>query len=212
MSRDSIDLVPAWGDDGLWAEGVAGVTQAFGQAVPLAPRSGPTHVNDPDMLVVGIPWAEFATSHTSMVLGPQRPDLTDAEQRAHFSLWAMLAAPLLAGNDVRSMSEQTRDILTNRDVIAVDQDPLLVQGRPLAADGRVIMKPLAGGAVAVALFNPDTGPVAIRTDVKAIGLSDADCFTARDLWAHTDSTTAGPLEQTVPGHGVAMLRVAPGCR
>jgi alpha-galactosidase len=212
VSRDSIDLVPAWGDDGLWAEGVAGVLQAFGQAVPLAPHSGPTHVNDPDMLVVGIPWAEFATTHTSMVLGPQRPDLTDAEQRAHFSLWAMLAAPLLAGNDVRSMSEQTRDILTNRDVIAVDQDPLLVQGRPLAADGRVIMKPLAGGAVAVALLNPDPGPVTIRTDARALGLSAADCFSDRDLWAHTDSTTTGVLEQTVPGHGVAMLRVAPGCR
>jgi alpha-galactosidase len=212
VSRDSIDLVPAWGDDGLWAEGVAGVIQAFGQAVPLASRSGPTHVNDPDMLVVGIPWATFATGHPTMVLGPQRPDLTDAEQRAHLSLWAMLAAPLLAGNDVRSMSPQTRDILINRDVIAVDQDPLLVQGGPLAADQRVIVKPLAGGAVAVALFNPDAAPVSIRTDAKAIGLSATDCFTERDLWTHTDTTTAGVLEETVPGHGVAMLRVAPGCR
>ena len=103
----------------------------------------------------------------------------------------MLAAPLLAGNDVRSMNEQTRDILTNRDVIAVDQDPLVVQGRPLAADGRVIVKPLAGGAVAVALFNPDAGPVAIRTDARALGLSAADCFSDRDLWTHTDSTTDG---------------------
>ena len=64
----------------------------------------PVHVNDPDMLVVGIPWATFVTGHPTMSLGPQRPDLTDAEQRAHFSLWAMLAAPLLAGNDVRTMT------------------------------------------------------------------------------------------------------------
>ena len=176
----------------------------------MAPRSGPTHVNDPDMLVVGIPWAAFATTHPTMVLGPQRPDLTDAEQRAHFSLWAMLAAPLLAGNDVRSMSEQTRDILTNRDVIAVDQDPLLVQGRPLPHDGRVIVKPLADGAVAVALFNPDAGPVSIRTDATAIGLSAADCFSrARSLDAHRQPPPRETLEQTVPAHGVAMLRVAP---
>ena len=90
-----------------------------------------------------------------MSLGPQRPDLTDTEQRAHFSLWAMLAAPLLAGNDVRSMDDRTRAILTNRDVIAVDQDPLVLQGLPLLDDPRIIVKPLADGSVAVALFNSD---------------------------------------------------------
>jgi alpha-galactosidase len=212
VSRDGIDLVPAWGDASLWAEGLAGVSQAFSAAGTVAPGSGRAHVNDPDMLVVGIPWAAFATGHPTMTVGPQRPDLTDAEQRAHFSLWAMLAAPLLAGNDVRSMTEQTRDILTNRDVIAIDQDPLLIQGRPLPSDPRVIVKPLADGAVAVALFNPDADPVSIRTDASAIGLSAADCYTGRDLWTHTDATTPGEVERTVAGHGVAMLRVTPGCR
>jgi alpha-galactosidase len=212
VSRDSIDLVPAWGDADLWSEGVAGVSQAFSAAGPVAPRSGPAHVNDPDMLVVGIPWAAFATNHPTMALGPPRPDLTDAEQRAHFSLWAILAAPLLAGNDVRSMTEQTRDILTNRDVIAVDQDPLLIQGLPLPKDPRVIAKPLADGAVAVALSNPDAAPVSIRTDATTIGLTTTNCYTVRDLWAHTDATTTGHVEATVPGHGVAMLRVTPRCR
>ena len=212
VSRDAIDLVPAWGDANLWAEGVAGVSQAFSAAGPVAPRSGPAHVNDPDMLVVGISWAAFATRHPTMTLGPPRRDLTDAEQRAHFSLWAMLAAPLLAGNDVRSMTEQTRDILTNREVIAVDQDPLLVQGYPLPGDARVIVKPLADGAVAVALSNPDADPVSIRTDATTIGLYAADCYAVRDLWAHTDVTTTGDVEATVPGHGVAMLRVTPHCR
>jgi alpha-galactosidase len=212
VSRDAIDLVPAWGDANLWAEGVAGVSQAFSAAGPVAPRSGPAHVNDPDMLVVGISWAAFATRHPTMTLGPPRPDLTDAEQRAHFSLWAMLAAPLLAGNDVRSMTEQTRDILTNREVIAVDQDPLLVQGYPLPGDARVIVKPLADGGVAVALSNPDADPVSIRTDATTIGLYAADCYAVRDLWAHTDATTTGDVEATVPGHGVAMLRVTPHCR
>ncbi|MDT5193141.1 MAG: alpha-galactosidase [Mycobacterium sp.] len=212
VSRDGIDLVPAWGDADLWSEGLVGVSQAFSAAGTVAPRSGPTHVNDPDMLVVGIPWTAFATGHPTMTLGPPRPDLTDAEQRAHFSLWAMLAAPLLAGNDVRSMTEQTRDILTNRDVIAVDQDRLLVQGIPLPGDPRVIVKPLADGAVAVALFNSDADPVPIRTDVTTVGLPADDCYTVRDLWAHTDATTTGDVEATVPGHGVAMLRVTPRCR
>jgi alpha-galactosidase len=211
VSRNAMDLVPAWGDSGLWAEGLAGVTQAFDAAVPMAPRSGPAHVNDPDMLVVGLPWATFAANHPTMTLGPRRPDLTDAEQRTHFSLWAMLAAPLLAGNDVRSMTDQTRDILTNRDVIAIDQDPLLVQGHPLPADPRVIVKPLADGAVAVALLNPAAGPVPIRTDATAIGLPAAGCYTARNLWAHTDATTTGDVDATVAGHGVAMLRVTPNC-
>jgi len=211
VSRDASDLVPAWGDANLWSEGLAGVSQAFTAAGPVAPRSGPEHVNDPDMLVVGIPWAAFATTHPTMELGPARPDLTDSEQRAHFSLWAMLAAPLLAGNDVRSMTDQTRDILTNREVIAVDQDRLLVQGLPLPDDPRVIVKPLADGAAAVALFNSEESPVSIRTDATTIGLTAAKCFAVRDLWAHTDTTTTGDVEATVPGHGVAMLRVSPHC-
>jgi alpha-galactosidase len=208
VSRDAMDLVPAWGDKDLWAEGLAGVSQAFTAAGPVAPHDGPKHVNDPDMLVVGIGWSEFAKGHPTMSLGSQRPDLTDTEQRAHFSLWAMLAAPLLAGNDVRSMDDGTRAILTNRDVIAIDQDPLVLQGLPLLSDPRVIVKPLAGGSVAVALFNPGAGPVAIRTDAHAIGLSGGACFTVRDLWAHTDATTTGIVEQTVPAHGVAMMRVS----
>jgi alpha-galactosidase len=212
VSRDAIDLVPAWGDSGLWSEGLAGVTQAFSAAGQVEPRSSPAHVNDPDMLVVGIQWAAFATSHPTMTLGPQRPDLTDAEQRTHFSLWAMLAAPLLAGNDVRSMTDRTRDILTNRDVIAIDQDPLLIQGHPLPGDPRVIVKPLADGAAAVALFNADADPESIRTDAAAIGLNAADCYTARDLWAHAEATTTGDVDATVPGHGVAMLRVSENCR
>ena len=208
VSRDAMDLVPAWGDEQLWAGGLAGVSQAFAAAGPAAPHDGPKHVNDPDMLVVGIRWADFVTGHPTMSLGPQRPDLTDTEQRAHFSLWAMLAAPLLAGNDVRSMTDQTRTILTNREVIAVDQDPLVLQGIPLRRDPRVIVKPLADGSMAVALFDSDAAPVSIRTDASTIGLPAAACYAVRDLWSHTDSTTPGPVEQTVPAHGVAMLRIS----
>jgi alpha-galactosidase len=239
ITRNTADLVPAWGDPDLWANGLAGVRQEFDAAVALATRSGPRHINDPDMLVVGIPWAVFVRSHPTMVaslamagsvsaeqaarqplsaqllaeVGAQRPGLTDAEQRAHLSLWAMLAAPLIAGNDVRTMAEQTRTILTNREVIAVDQDPLVVQGTPLPSDGRVIVKPLADRAVAVALFNADGHSATIDVDAQTVGLPAASCYTVRDLWAHTDSTTTGEISQeAIPVHGVAMLRVTPACR
>jgi alpha-galactosidase len=122
-------------------------------------------------------------------------------------LWAMLAAPLLAGNDVRSMNEQTRAILTNREVIAVDQDPMVLQGLPLLGDPRVIVKPMADGSMAVALFNSQPTPIVIRTDTAAIGLASGDCYRERDLWEHTDATTTGSIAETVPAHGVAMLRV-----
>jgi alpha-galactosidase len=216
VSRDGNDLVPAWGDAALWQEGLQGVSQAFTTAATVTSHDGSpggrAHVNDPDMLVVGIPWTAFVAGHPTMSLGPQRPDLTDAEQRAHFSLWAMLAAPLLAGNDVRTMTRTTRDILTNRDVIAVDQDGLGAQGHALAGIPSVIVKPLADGSVAVALFNAGGVSTEIRTDAKSIGLPSSDCYSVRDLWEHTDSTTSGDLGQTVPVHGVAMLRVRVACR
>jgi alpha-galactosidase len=212
VSRDGNDLVPAWGDAALWQDGLQGVSQAFTTAAAVTSTKGRPHVNDPDMLVVGISWAAFVTGHPTMSLGPQRPDLTDTEQRAHFSLWAMLAAPLLAGNDVRTMTDTTRDILTNREVIAVDQDPLTAQGHPLVDAPAVIVKPLVDGSVAVALFNPGASPVEVNTDATSIGLPAADCYAVRDLWGHTDSTTRGDLGQRVPVHGVAMLRVTPACR
>jgi alpha-galactosidase len=117
--------------------------------------------------------------------------MTADEQRTHVSLWAMLAAPLLAGNDIRSTSAQTRDILTNRDIIAVDQDGLAAQGHPLTGDRRVMVKPLAGGAV---------------------GLSPAACYRVHDLWTHTDSTTMGDLPSgPVAPHAAVVLRVEPRC-
>jgi alpha-galactosidase len=101
--------------------------------------------------------------------------LTESEQRTHFSLWAMLAAPLLAGNDIRMMTDQARAILTNRDVIAVDQDPLATQATPSPNDGRVLVKPLSEGAAAIVLFNADTQPAEITTSATAAGLQDAQC-------------------------------------
>src|ERR1044072_1850616 len=104
---------------------------------PLWPYAGPGHWNDPDMLEVG------------------NGGMTTDEYRAHFSLWAMMAAPLIAGNDIANMREVTRSTLLNKEVIAVDQDSLGVQGHRVHKDGdsEVWVKPLSGGAVAVLLFN-----------------------------------------------------------
>src|SRR5258705_957001 len=90
-----------------------------------------------------------------------QPGLTESEQRAHFSLWAMLAAPLIAGNDVRSMTDSTRNILTNVDVIDVDQDSLVARAAPSVQDPRVLIKPLAAGTGASACFNADDQPATI---------------------------------------------------
>jgi alpha-galactosidase len=164
------------------------------------------------MRVVGLGWDEFAASHPTLGLPAGRPDLTEAEQRAHFSLWAMLAAPLLAGNDVRTQDSATRDILTNAEVIAVDQDSLVAQGRPLAADPRIIVKRLADESVAVALLNTGDDPTGLATDARAVGLPEAGCYVVRDLWAHTEAPSSGVIGgQSVPPHGVAMFRVRPYC-
>jgi alpha-galactosidase len=208
MNRNSVDLVPAWGDDALWSRGLAGVVQGAGISIPLADKSSPAHINDPDMMVIGLGWNEFARTHPTMSLGPTQPDLNEDEQRTHFSLWAMLAAPLLAGNDVRTMSPQTLAILTNRDVIAVDQDPLVAQGHPLASDPRIWFKPLADGSVAVALTNASAAAGDVGTTAAALGLPHSDCYRIRDLWAHTETDSSGGIGPvTVPSHGVAMFRV-----
>ena len=209
MSRNTVDVVPAWGNDALWAQGLEGVVQGAAAAIPLARKSGRSHLNDPDMLVIGIGWNQFVQTHPTMSLGTEQPDLTDIEQKAHFSLWAMLSAPLLAGNDIRSMSAQTRAILDNRDVIDVDQDPLVGQVRALPTDGRVWVKPLADGSVAVALINPGDEAADLGTTATAAGLPNADCYRIRDLWAHTETQGTGDMGPvSIPSHGVSMLRIS----
>jgi alpha-galactosidase len=243
MTRNTIDLVPLWGNATAARDGFLGVVEQLAAAVPTADRSRPGHWNDADMLVVGLSWAQFVGGHSGMLaslaeggtltpdqlaqaelatgvstqlvamIGAQRPGLTEVEQRAHFSLWAMLAAPLLAGNDIRSMPEATNAILTNREVIAVDQDPLVIGGRALPGNSRIMVKPLVDGSVAVALFNPDQQPASIQTSATAIGLNSAHCYTVRDLWTHTDTTSRGDIGGAdIPSHGVAVLRVTPTCR
>ncbi len=159
--------------------------------VPTAPYAGPGHWNDPDMLEIG-------NGH-----------MTADEYRTHMSLWALTAAPLLAGNDVRTMTDTTRSILLNKEVIAIDQDPLGKQASPVkSGDFEIWAKPLADGGVAVGVVN--MGPNAGQAKVKAGDLKlNGAVKKVRDLWAHKDVTfTGGVYEATVPSHGVLLLRVS----
>ena len=174
-----------------WAHPVLSIVDAN---EPLWPFAGPGHWNDPDMLEVG------------------NGGMTPAEYRSHFSLWAMMAAPLMAGNDIANMDETTRSILLNKDVIAVDQDKLGVQGRRIVQDGskEVWVKPLAGGGRAVLLFNRGEAPATIATDADHLGYPPKIRAKVRDLWAHKNLPNwTGRLEATVEPHGVAMFRIDP---
>jgi alpha-galactosidase len=150
------------------------------------------HWNDPDMLEIG------------------NGGMTADEYRTHMSLWSLLAVPLLAGNDLRSMSDETKSILTNADVIAIDQDP---DGKPARrisdaeATAVVVARPLHDGSVAVGLFNRAGQPQSITVKLEALALSGKKVL-ARDLWKHADLPLAGDSYQaTVPAHGVVLLKV-----
>ena len=149
--------------------------------------------NDPDMLEVG------------------NGAMTPTDSRTQFSLWAEMAAPLIAGNNLTKMSAVTRGILTNRAVIAVDQDMPARQGYPVAS-GRghwVLTKPLANGDRAVVLFNQTDTRATISTATIRVGMPPAAAYTLRNLWTGALAETAGVVTATVPAHGVVMYRVTP---
>ncbi|HJQ30760.1 MAG TPA: glycoside hydrolase family 27 protein [Pyrinomonadaceae bacterium] len=186
-------------DHGTWKQ--FGVLAILDMQKGLREHAGPGHWNDPDMLEVG-------------------NGMSVNEDRAHFSMWAMLAAPLIAGNDLRSMSAETRAVLTNREVIAVNQDALGVQGFQYSAkDGvEVWFKPLEGGDWAVAFLNRNASPRKVSFDWKNEKVSDAlskrdarfdsDAYTLRDLWAGRDAgDTRRALGKEVPAHDLLMLRL-----
>jgi alpha-galactosidase len=163
----------------------------FGQN-ELAEWAGPGHWNDPDMLEIG------------------NGGMTVDEYKTHLSLWAMLAAPLLAGNDLRSMPPEVLEILTNRDVIAVDQDKEGKQGKRASQSGdqEIWTRPLSAGAQAVALFN--RGTAAAQMTVHWADLKINNTAHVRDLWLHKEVANAGPeYSVMVPAHGVVMLKVGP---
>jgi alpha-galactosidase len=164
------------------------------QQVGLEKFAGPGGWNDPDMLEVG------------------NGGMTTAEYRAHFSFWCLLASPLMAGNDIRQMSAETHDILTNKEVNAIDQDPLGAQGHRVRKDGNleVWARRLQGNAQVVILFNRGRTAQTIAVSWQELGLPwDAEPL-LRDLWAKKDlGRVKGTYSAEVPPHDIVMLRLTP---
>jgi alpha-galactosidase len=198
-ARDIGNLWRATGDivdkfDGKEKGDGLGVVQILDQMNGIESYSGPGHWNDPDMLEVG------------------NGGMTTAEYRSHFSMWCILAAPLMAGNDVRNMTPEIRDILTNKELIAVDQDPLGIQGHRVQQNGglEVWSKQLGDGGRAVALLNRGGAEARITVAWTDLGYPETLAAKVRDLWAKQDlGTHKGSYAASVPSHGVVILHFKP---
>jgi alpha-galactosidase len=155
-------------------------------------HAGPGGWNDPDMLEVG------------------NGGMSLAEYQSQFSLWAEMAAPLIAGNDLTAMSAGTRGILTNLAVIAVDQDPLGRQGYPISSSAGewVLTRQLANGDRAVVLFNPNNTPATISTTAAKAGLPSGFDYTLTNLWTGVMTDTPSVISAVVQPHGVVYYRIA----
>ncbi|MGB7493854.1 MAG: glycoside hydrolase family 27 protein [Candidatus Acidiferrum sp.] len=195
--RTTGDISDVWSSNKKWPDGSCcqyGMVDILEMQADLYPYAGPGHWNDPDMMEVG------------------NGGMTIPEYRAHFSFWALLAAPLIAGNDVRSMKPEIREILTNPEVIAVNQDKLGREGRRIAKNEvlEVWAKSLDDGTRAVVLFNRGESDANIAVTWQQLGYPDHLSAKVRDLWAHRDlGSFTGSYAANVPPHSVAMLKVAP---
>ncbi|MFH6985704.1 glycoside hydrolase family 27 protein [Marinoscillum luteum] len=185
---------------GTWSSW--GVLQILDMRKDIRKYAGPDHWNDPDMMEIG-------------------NGMTVNEDRAHFSLWAMMAAPLIAGNDLRNMSPETIAILTNKEVIAIDQDSLGVQGFKHIDDENfeVWVKPLAKGDLAVCFLNRAVEPLDLNFDWKSNPMKDPDFDYTFDFTRNTydllnvwsgkqQGTTKKVLKASIPGHDVLMFRLS----
>jgi alpha-galactosidase len=195
--RTTGDISDKWSSKKKWDDGTCceyGVVEILDQQVGLESFAGPGHWNDPDMLEVG------------------NGGMTMLEYRAHFSFWALLAAPLIAGNDVRSMTPEIKEILTNPEVIAVNQDRLGREGRRVRKNGdlEVWSKPLSDGSRAVILFNRGTSEGDVSVSWEEIAYTGHLPAKVRDLWAHKDlGKFTGSYSANVAPHSVVMIKITP---
>ena len=192
MWRATSDIQDCWDCKKPW--GGNGFVQIIDQMDPIYSYAGPGHWNDADMLEVG------------------NGGMTKEEYRSHFSLWAIFSAPLLAGNDLEHMTPDTREILLNKEVIAVDQDTLGLQGRRVkkAGDLEVWSKQLADGGRAVVLLNRGAKAATISADWRDLGYPSTLPATVRNLWTMKDEgKKTGSFAAEVPSHAVVMVRVTP---
>ncbi len=191
--RTTEDIINCFDCINYW--GGLGVLQIIDQSAEIGDYSGPGGWNDPDMLEIG------------------NGVLTLSEERVHFSMWAMLSAPLIAGNDLRDMSKETIEILTNRDVIAIDQDALGISAIRWMKYGdlEIWFKPLTDNNYAFCIINRSNQPISINQDLKTKIKKKYfidDSYTVRDLWTHKNiGTTKENIVATIPGHDVLLLKL-----
>ena len=210
--RPVVFSICEWGENKpwLWAAPVAHLWRTTGDIEPrfgrvmqildlqagLGGYAGPGHWNDPDMLEVG------------------NKGLTLAESRAHFSLWCMLAAPLIAGNDVRRMTPEIRDILTNRDAIAIDRDPLGRQGFRYRADKGIEIwaKELSNREWAVCALNGGDSRTSLTLDWGGMTFLKGAYYKVTDAWAHkgVGANSSEAWAGAVDSHDVALFRLKSG--
>ena len=195
--RTTGDIKDRWGGPEKWPDGSCcsnGVLGILDQQVGLQSYAGPGHWNDPDMLEVG------------------NGGMTDTEYRSHFSLWAMLAAPLIAGNDLRDMRPEIHDILTNKEVIAVDQDPTGREGERVWRNGdlEVWSKQLQDGSRAVILLNRGSAEQEISARWEDLGYPNHISASVRNLWQHRDlGKFTEKFSASVLSHAVVMVTIRP---
>jgi len=197
MWRTTGDISDRWTGQNKWPDGSCcsnGMLAILDLQVGLGSYAGPGHWNDPDMLEVG------------------NGGMTDTEYRSHFSLWAILAAPLISGNDLREMRPEIHDILTNKEVIAVNQDPLGRQGERVWKNGdlEVWAKQLKDGSRAVLLLNRSSVQQEISAKWEDIGYPGQLGAAIRDLWQHKElGKFTGKFSAPVASHGVVVVTVKP---
>jgi alpha-galactosidase len=201
--RTTGDICPCFDcecNHGSWSSW--GVMRIVDMRKNIRQFAGPGHWNDPDMMEVG-------------------NGMKENEDRAHFSLWAMQAAPLIAGNDLRKMSAQTREILTNKEVIAIDQDALGIQGfsYSIKDSTETWLKPLKNGDWAVGLLNRSLSPREVSVDWKQMVITDTvshasmdgavHTYQVRDIWMKKNTgTTASVFKTVIPPHDIILLRLS----
>jgi alpha-galactosidase len=192
--RTTEDITNKW-TSGCTGDCFMGVTEILDVQAPLSGWAGPQHWNDPDMLEVGV-----------------RGTFTPTENRAHFSLWAIMAAPLIAGNDITAMPADVAAVLTNPDVLAINQDAAGRQAKRVRDDGssEVWAKILNDGSAAVALLNRSASTATISTTASQIGMPTASSYHLFEVWTKASRNTSGAISATVPPHGVVMYRVHSG--
>ena len=191
----ALQIADSWRISGDISNEFSSIMHIIDLNADLWKYASPGHVNDMDMLQVG-------------------RGMSYEEDKTHFTMWCMMNSPLLAGNDLRSMSKQTIEILTNKEIIALNQDPLVYQARRLVDNGdlEVWAKPLVStlsGKVAVTLLNRSNKTATINFDLKTVGIDASKGFSYRDLWAKKDfaSSKNNTVSFEVPKHGVVVLTV-----